>query len=97
LEARDPRHIRHVAISAALSGIVHADVMLSSAPAEAMVRGEIIDPKGRRVVAGYWDLDRVSTLLHLDVPRPRTWSPDSPNVYKLCVELRIDGMVVDAV
>src|ERR1700730_3931595 len=30
VEARDPRHIRHIAISAALSGIVHADVMLSS-------------------------------------------------------------------
>jgi hypothetical protein len=97
LEARDRRHIRHIAISAALSGIVHADVMLSSGPADAMLRGEIIDPKGRRVVGGYWDLDGAQALLHLDVPRPRPWSPDSPNVYKLCIELWIDGTIVDVV
>lgn len=97
LEARDRRHIRHVAVSAKLSGIVHADVMLSSAPAEAILRGEIIDPKGRIVVAGYWDLDGPQAFPHFDVPRPRPWSPDSPNIYKLRVELWIEGIVVDAI
>lgn len=38
---------------------------------------------------------RAEPSLELAVPRPRLWSPDSPNLYMLVQEIRIDGATVD--
>lgn len=42
------------------------------------------------------NLSQASTTFSIDMPNPRLWSPDTPNLYRVDAVLLDDGMVVDA-
>ncbi len=98
LEARNPIHIRELAVRTSFDlarGAVLARGRLS-APAQAKIR-LTLSRLDRPVASRGFDLDSAEFEVELPVPGPDAWSPDAPNLYGLAVEILRDGAIVDAV
>ena len=98
LEARDPVHIRELAVRTAYDpaeGSVAVKGQLS-ASAQAGLR-VIVRRDGAAVALGEFDLASAEFEVKLAVSRPDAWSPDAPNLYALAVEVIRDGAAIDAV
>jgi beta-galactosidase len=72
------------------------------APQDVSLRALLLDPDGRTVAFGDTDaragaLDHAQARLSLPVPAPRPWSPASPTLYTVRLELRRGGVLADAV
>lgn len=87
LVARDPRHVAHVAIAADIDGTARFTFTRSAVAAGAAIRVTIDGVTG----------ETTSDSLTLNVPNPRLWSPEHPNLYSARVELVADDAVVDAI
>jgi hypothetical protein len=96
LEARDPIHLRELAVRSAYDlaqGTVVVNGTLSQA-AKAVVRMTL--SRAGQAAAQHDLLLRSSEFeARLDVLNPDPWSPDRPELYDLTVELVRDGRVVD--
>ena len=66
-----------------------------AASAGAMIRATLSDDTGETLITAPLEQGRVD--LRLEPPAPRLWSPDSPHLYRLDIEvLGADGTVIDA-
>jgi beta-galactosidase len=69
-------------------------------PADAMVRCEIVNPRGK-TVASFKDSTRLKpwskreVKLETSFRSPELWSPESPKLYKLITAVESDGKIVD--
>ncbi len=98
IEARDPVHIRELAVRTSYDladGAVVAKGRLS-APAQANIR-LTVSRRDEIVAVGEFELDSAEFEVAFAVRRPVAWSPDAPNLYALAVEIVRDGAAVDAV
>ncbi len=57
-----------------------------------LIRADLEDEQGRMVSTGSWVLEfrggEAKVNMVLRVTNPRLWSPEEPNLYRLCLELR---------
>ncbi|UXN74892.1 glycoside hydrolase family 2 [Devosia sp. A8/3-2] len=86
LEARDARHVQSVAIAAGIDGAVSVELGCAAAAVGLPVRIFIEDADGARVAETEVAAGELVTAT-LSVADPKLWSPDSPNLYSLTVEL----------
>jgi hypothetical protein len=98
LEARAEAHFRSVRVGSDLAtGRVDVDVAVSQPAADLALRLSVIAPDGRAVLvldhAGEGQAEGRVTLM---VPDPLPWSPDHPHLYRLAVDLRRGGEVLDS-
>ncbi len=97
LEARDPRHVTHVAIAAdPKSGTVSVNLEASRAAKGSTAVLSVRDPDGAGVTTGDATIGAETTAT-LTVQDPALWSLDAPNLYELEVAVQADGKTVDAV
>lgn len=91
LEARDPRHVEDVAITADMHGTIAVNLAFSSAakgmPAQLWVRDA-----GGAVVAEASVTAGARVSASLSVADAKLWSPESPNLYSLTVDLGSDSV-----
>ena len=98
LEARDPVHLRELAVRCAYDlaqGTVVVNGTLSQA-AKAVVR-MTLSRAGQAAAQHDLPLRSAEFEARLDVLNPDPWSPDGPKLYDLAVELVHDGRIVDRV
>ncbi|MCX7300000.1 MAG: hypothetical protein NTX73_06415 [Rhodobacterales bacterium] len=82
LEVRDPVHLDHVAITAdPVTGIVNAKLTIAGSATATLT---VIAPDGKTVAE--------SNVTTLSVANPLAWSPDSPQLYTLRIDLTADGL-----
>ena len=56
----------------------------------------LIDEKGQTVAAVHNDVDNSGQICTtMEVPQPRLWTPEQPNLYRLRIQLMQNGTVVD--
>ncbi|MGV8854897.1 MAG: glycoside hydrolase family 2 protein [Devosia sp.] len=89
LEARDARHIQHVAVSSdRASGAVELTLELSDAAAGMAVAVTILAPDGSVAASG----QGAGAVLSVTVDKVASWSPETPHLYRADVSL-LDGDV----
>jgi hypothetical protein len=98
LEARDPLHIRELAVETAYDltvGAVTVTGALSGAgPATLrLTLSRDLSP----VAHGEFEIEGPTFSATLALSHPDPWSPDAPNLYRATIELRRGGAAVDAV
>ncbi|HWU17031.1 MAG TPA: glycoside hydrolase family 2 TIM barrel-domain containing protein [Devosia sp.] len=86
LEARDARHVQSVAISAGIDGAISVDLGFTAGSAGLAARIGVEDAEGNLVAETEVTAGEAVTA-RLSVANPKLWSPDSPNLYALTVEL----------
>lgn len=102
LEARPARHIERAAIDARADGALRVDAYLGALGAGSVrglrVTGQVVTLDGRPVGAPFSAAaaDTVATL-RTHIAAPRTWTPESPNRYRLRLSLADGGRVVHVV
>ena len=97
LEARDPVHIRELTVRTSYDladGTVVAKGKLSRGGQGLRL---IVSRNDETVALREFRAVRSEFEIQLDVPRPKAWSPDAPNLYAVVVEVIRDGAAVDAV
>ncbi|MBE0578476.1 MAG: glycoside hydrolase family 2 [Devosia sp.] len=92
LEARDPRHVEDVAIVAGMDGKVFVDLALSAPSVGMPVQLSVLDADGA-VVAKASATAGSQVSATLSVAGPRLWSPDTPNLYSLVVDMGTDKVI----
>lgn len=95
LELRDPCHLVRAAIGAEVGGRVGVALHFPAEAAGAMARLAVLDPDGVPVAQGEVAVDAPVTQTSLTAERPRLWSPETPNLYRLRVTLVRDGAETD--
>lgn len=99
LEARIADHLACVRVGADLtSGEICAQLRFERAIcARTEINLEVIDPDGQPVARAIAELAMGAehAALRAQIPAPRAWSPDAPNIYRLRVAMARDGEVVD--
>lgn len=95
LEARDPRHLVHAAISAELaSGKVTAALQFTAAAQGAIVEVTITGPDGSVAATASGS---AGSAIELRVASVEAWSPETPNLYSAQVDLKsADGALLDS-
>jgi hypothetical protein len=87
LEARPRDHIEWTAIDARANGSFYAQVHLeNNAPAGSRVRARIIDEQGNDIGAPFvatFDTHGTTAVVTGNVPQPRTWSAETPHLYRV--------------
>ena len=98
LEARDPVHIRELAIRTAYDGADGAVVAKGklSAPTQAKIR-MTVSRRDQTLATCEFEIGAAEFDVRLAVRRAVAWSPDDPNLYQLAVEVMRDKAPVDAV
>ncbi|WEK05623.1 MAG: glycoside hydrolase family 2 TIM barrel-domain containing protein [Candidatus Devosia phytovorans] len=86
LEARDPQHIQTIVIEAGMDGAARIDLGLSAAAQGKTAKLSIRDDRGD-VVA---ETETGQGLASLSVANAQLWSPETPNLYTLTVDLGTD-------
>jgi beta-galactosidase/beta-glucuronidase len=86
LEARDARHVESIVIAAGIDGAVSVDLNFTAASAGLAARIGVEDEDGN-LVAETEVTAGAAVTARLSVANPKLWSPDSPNLYALTVEL----------
>ncbi len=99
LEARNPIHLRGVAIWASFDLKACAVIARGtlSRPAEAAAICITLSRMGATVARRDFELRSVDFELRLEVNGAEIWSPAAPNLYDAAIELICGGAVVDAV
>lgn len=93
LEAKDSRHIVHVAANAKLAdGTVDFTIELSEAAADGEVAVTVYDPAGFAVGKG----QGAGSKLTVPIADVQPWSPDHPNLYRAELTLSASGASIDA-
>lgn len=87
LEARPRDHIEWTAIDARADGSFYAQVHLeSAAPAQSRVRARILDERGNRIGAplvASVDAHGTTAIVTGKIEHPRTWSAETPHLYRV--------------
>jgi hypothetical protein len=87
LEARPRDHIEWTAIDARADGSFYAQVHFeNSAPPESRVRARILDEQGNGMGAPFFaslDTRGTTAIVTGKVPQPRTWSAETPHLYRV--------------
>lgn len=92
LECRPAAHLVHCAISAARgSGQVAVTLTLPDAAIGATARLAVIDPAGQEAATQDCAIATTTQTLTLQVADVLAWSPDTPHLYRLRVDLRKGG------
>jgi hypothetical protein len=94
LDLRDPCHLSRIAIEGDMTGQVSLRLFTPPAAQGAEARLTLCDPDGTPVLQSTVPLDAAEVEAELTVPAPRLWSPDSPALYRLRVEIA-RGAVLD--
>ena len=98
LEARPRDHIEWTAIDARADGSFYAQVHLeNNAPADTRVRARILDEQGNAVGEPFtatFDTHGTTAVVTGKVPQPRTWSAETPHLYRLEFALLATGNAV---
>jgi hypothetical protein len=98
IEARDPLHIKEIAIQTSYDLTEGTIVARGRLSREQPAKLRLVVSRGGDIRAhGEFELDSAEFDLSLAVAGPESWSPDSPNLYAVAVELIRDGDVGDAV
>jgi len=74
---------------------------ISAEPAGVTVEARLFDADDKLVTAGTTSavavpLQTATAALTLSVPEPRSWSPDTPTLYRIVTRVLRDGMVADS-
>lgn len=92
LEARPARHIEWLAVDARAEGSLYAQVHLGGTPSGTeKLQGRIVDSAGK-AVSDWRQIDvplHGPAILRERVSNPRTWSAETPNLYRL--QVRLEG------
>ena len=87
LEARPQDHIEWTAIDARADGSFYAQVHLENiAPANSRVRARILDEQGNGIGSPFlasFDTHGTTAVVIGKVPQPRTWTAETPNLYRV--------------
>ena len=75
-------HLTHCAITAQINGLVTVALSLTAPSAATLT---VLDPLGAQVAAAHLPPGQTETLL--DILAPQLWSPDTPHLYALRVDL----------
>ena len=98
IEARAPLHINDVAIQTSYDLTEGTIVVRGTLSREQPAKLRLVVSRDADIRAqGEFELDSAEFDLSLAVAGPEAWSPDSPNLYAVAVELIHDGDVGDAV
>jgi beta-galactosidase len=109
LTLQDPIHIAtwgvfvttpEVSRDKALIKITTQVTNAASSETDALVRARVLDAKGKVINSSESRLHLPTNELHsaeqtIEVPSPKLWSPDSPNLYSAEVEIVAAGKVID--
>ncbi len=82
LHIRPAIHLTHCAITAQVGGLVTVALSLTAPSAATLT---VLDPSGAPVATVHLPIGQTETLL--DVSTPQLWSPDTPHLYTLRVDL----------
>lgn len=97
LEARPLAHIERVAVDAKADGQISVHTFLSGVTNDCFVAARVTDlndvPLGRAFTNTLF-AGASNVILAATLPAPQPWSPEFPNLHKLTVELRADGMML---
>jgi Glycosyl hydrolases family 2, TIM barrel domain/Glycosyl hydrolases family 2, sugar binding domain/Glycosyl hydrolases family 2 len=88
LEARDLRHLEHVAITADNSGGVNFSTTFSTGAIGAVVELNIRDGHGAVAATLQSKIETLQQQFNLKVDNPQLWSPDHPNLYDVEINIR---------
>lgn len=94
LELRHPCHLTRADISADISGRIGLTLHLPATAPAAEARLTLLDPAGARVAQATLAVTGGANPASLSLDAPHLWSPESPALYRLRVELA-QGAVVD--
>jgi hypothetical protein len=87
LEARPRDHIEWTAIDARADGSFYAQVNLENqAPPESRARARLLDEQGNEVgspLLAAFDTHGTTSVITGHIPQPRTWSAETPNLYRV--------------
>ncbi len=87
LEAKPIENIQRVAIDAKASGDFQADIYLSGLKNAVKLAAEILSPEGKTVAVFQSTPQVPVTRLSGKVDSPKTWNPESPNLYTVVFTL----------
>lgn len=91
LEARPRDHIEWTAIDARADGSFYAQVHLENkAPADTQVRARVLDEQGNVLgspLIATFDTHGTTAVVTGKVPRPRAWTAETPDLYRVEFEL----------
>lgn len=93
LEARDARHIEHVAITAGMNGKLDVVIESTAAGSEAQLSVHHADGS---VVAQTTITLGGRDIANLTVSDPALWAIDAPNLYRLSIAVIADGKTIDS-
>ena len=91
LEHRDPCHLRHCAITATVQGVVTVTLTLPDEAISAELRVAVLGPDGQAVATKTVTIAALQEVVQLDVADPLLWSPDTPHLYTVQVDLPNDS------
>lgn len=97
LQAKPTENIERLAINAEANGDVQVKAFVSGLKESALVKAQLLNLRGNPVGAPFSvkvpkNHDSVTLKSHFD--DIRTWSPEDANLYKIYLELVLDGKVV---
>ena len=88
LEARQPRHLAHCRIEPALAtGAVRLDLQYSLQSLGAPLLLNVLDPSGTVVATATSTVKAANETHSLAVANVTPWSPDTPNLYRLRIDI----------
>jgi beta-galactosidase/beta-glucuronidase len=96
LEIVHPVHLEQVRITPSVDGTVRFDATIVNAAAGLSFHAEVT-ADGKTVAEGSASAHESSAFAALQVPDPKLWTPNSPNLYDVTFELRRGNEVVDRV
>ena len=96
LDARDPKHLSHVKIEAQL---IKGEITISAATSQLAIGSEIdveiIASNGKVVAKTKSKIENTNSTIRLKVDRVLAWSPESPNLYRAVIAVKVGTKTVD--
>jgi hypothetical protein len=100
LEAAPEQHISQVAVSGKANGSFSANVSVENAAVNSLVSAQVYTLGGVKVGASFRTaIKKGDTIAHLqsNIPSPKLWSPEFPNLYQVEFTLMNNGKAIHVV